>query len=48
MSPKPTPAGGAAVDALLDPAFLTEATNRPAGRMASISAGVLSSITPPR
>ncbi|RBY93022.1 aerial mycelium formation protein [Blastococcus sp. TF02A-30] len=29
MSPKPTPAGGAAVDALLDPAFLTEATNRP-------------------
>lgn len=29
MSPKPTPAGGAAVDALLDPAFVAEATARP-------------------
>ena len=26
MSPKPAPAGGAAVDALLDPAFLENAT----------------------
>ena len=29
MSPKPAPAGGAAVDALLDPAFLQNATTQP-------------------
>jgi hypothetical protein len=29
MSPKPAPAGGAAVDALLDPAFLENATRQP-------------------
>jgi hypothetical protein len=29
MSPKPTPAGGAAVDALLDPAFLENALAQP-------------------
>jgi hypothetical protein len=29
MSPKPAPAGGAAVDALLDPAFLQNATQSP-------------------
>jgi hypothetical protein len=29
VSPKPTPAGGAAVDALLDPAFLENATRQP-------------------
>ena len=29
MSPKPAPAGGAAVDALLDPAFLENATTQP-------------------
>ncbi len=28
MSPKPAPAGGAAVDALLDPSFLEDATSR--------------------
>ena len=27
MSPKPAPAGGAAVDALLEPAFLENATH---------------------
>ncbi|MCF6509994.1 aerial mycelium formation protein [Blastococcus sp. MG754426] len=31
MSPKPSPAGGAAVDALLDPAFLESAVRRPMG-----------------
>ncbi|MGY1721617.1 RsiG family protein [Blastococcus sp. SYSU DS0533] len=31
MSPKPSPAGGAAVDALLDPAFLEGAVRRPMG-----------------
>ncbi|TKJ32493.1 aerial mycelium formation protein [Blastococcus sp. CCUG 61487] len=29
MSPKPAPAGGAAVDALLEPAFLEDAVTRP-------------------
>jgi hypothetical protein len=29
MTPKPTPAGGAAVDALLDPAFLDDVPHRP-------------------
>ncbi|MGY1916242.1 RsiG family protein [Blastococcus sp. SYSU DS0973] len=29
MSPKPSPAGGAAVDALLDPSFLESAVQRP-------------------
>ena len=29
MSPKPTPAGGAAVDELLDPAFLADVEHRP-------------------
>ncbi|MGY2064786.1 RsiG family protein [Blastococcus sp. SYSU DS0619] len=29
MSPKPSPAGGAAVDALLDPSFLEDAVQRP-------------------
>ena len=29
MSPKPAPAGGAAVDALLEPAFLENATTQP-------------------
>ena len=32
MSPKPAPAGGAAVDALLDPAFLENATDAADGR----------------
>ena len=32
MSPKPAPAGGAAVDALLDPAFLENATTQPMSR----------------
>ncbi|RZU33330.1 aerial mycelium formation protein [Blastococcus saxobsidens] len=33
MSPKPSPAGGAAVDALLDPAFLDSAVSRPMGEV---------------
>lgn len=31
MSPKPTPPGGAAVDALLDPGFVEDALRRPMG-----------------
>jgi hypothetical protein len=33
MSPKPAPAGGAAVDALLEPGFLESATTQPMGEV---------------